>query len=103
MISQLFPGETPETSHTNQIFLMQNKPETAEQIREAEAQFEFLEYVVEEEDYATGIALQKNLRLGSRDHVLFGRNERGGQYFHNWVEKILETEDDKLNELFKTG
>ena len=103
MISQLFPGETPDASHTNQIFLMQNKPETEEQIREAEAQFEFLEYVVEEEDYATGIALQKNLRFGSRDHVLFGRNERGGQYFHNWVDKILETEDDKLNELFVTG
>ena len=78
MISQLFPGETPETSHTNQIFLMQNKPETAEQIREAEAQFEFLEYVVEEEDYATGIALQKNLRLGSRDHVLFVVTNVGG-------------------------
>ena len=27
----------------------------------------------------TGIALQKNLDVGARDHVLFGRNEGGGQ------------------------
>ena len=103
MIYQLFPGDTPETSHTNQIFLMKEKPETEQQIREAEAQFALLEYVVEEEDYATGIALQKNLRLGARDHVLFGRNERGGQYFHNWVDRILETDDENLSDLFLTG
>ncbi len=103
MISQLFPGETPETSYTNQIFLMQQKPETEEQQREAAKQFEFLEYVVAEEDYATGIALQKNLDVGARDHVLFGKNERGGQYFHQWVDRILETPDEDLPKLFQTG
>ncbi|MBO6565842.1 MAG: aromatic ring-hydroxylating dioxygenase subunit alpha [Pseudomonadales bacterium] len=103
MISQLFPGETPETSHTNQIFLMQREPETEELKREAAKQFQFLEYVVQEEDYATGIALQKNLSIGARDHVLFGKNERGGQYFHQWVDRILETSDEDLPKLFQTG
>ena len=77
MISQLFPGDTPETSYTNQIFLMQQAPDTEALKRDAAQQFKFLEYVVQEEDYATGIALQKNLNIGARDHVLFGKNEGG--------------------------
>ncbi len=103
MISQLFPGDTPETSYTNQIFLMQDKPETEAAKREAIGQFKFLEYVVQEEDYATGVALQKNLDVGARDHVLFGKNERGGQVFHQWVDRILETPDEDLPKLFQTG
>ena len=103
MISQLFPGETPETSYTNQIFLMQQKPDTAELEQAAQEQFKFLEYVVQEEDYATGIALQKNLNVGARSHVLFGKNEAGGQHFHQWVDTLLETEDADLEKLFQTG
>lgn len=103
MISQLFPGDTPETSYTNQIFLMEKKPESAEMQRDAEKQFGFLEYVVAQEDYATGIALQKNLNVGARDHVLFGRNEGGGQRFHQWVDTLLETADEDLAKLFQTG
>ncbi len=71
--------------------------------REAEQQFEFLEYVVQEEDYATGIALQKNLNIGVRDHVLFGKNEGGGQRFHQWVDTLLETPDEDLPKLFQRG
>lgn len=103
MISQLFPGDTPETSYTNQIFLMEKAPDSPELRREADKQFEFLEYVVAEEDYATGIALQKNLSVGARDHVLFGKNERGGQAFHQWVDTLIETDDADLPKLFQTG
>jgi phenylpropionate dioxygenase-like ring-hydroxylating dioxygenase large terminal subunit len=103
MISQLFPGNTPETSYTNQIFLMEQAPNSEKLEREARQQFEFLKYVVEEEDYATGIALQKNLDVGARSHVLFGRNELGGQQFHQWVDTLLETSDENLPELFQTG
>ncbi len=103
MISQLFPGDTPETSYTNQIFLMEKAPDTDALKRDAEHQFEFLEYVVQEEDYATGIALQKNLNVGARDHVLFGKNEGGGQRFHRWVDTLLETPDEDLPKLFQTG
>ena len=103
MLSQLFPGDSPETSYTNQIFLMQEKPATDELEQEAQEQFKFLEYVVQEEDYATGIALQKNLPLGGKSHVLFGKNERGGQRFHQWVDTLINTDDAELPALFKQG
>ncbi len=103
MISQLFPGDTPETSYTNQIFLMEEKPQTEELQAEAQQQFDFLKYVVQEEDYATGIALQKNLDVGAKSHVLFGKNEGGGQAFHRWVDTILDTPDEDLPKLFQTG
>ncbi len=101
MISQLFPGETPETSRTNQIFLMEKLPETDEDKQAAEQQFDFLKFVVAEEDYATGLALQKNLPVGARDHILFGRNEAGGQRFHRWVDAIIAADDDALPGLFQ--
>jgi len=103
MISQLFPGDSPDTSYTNQIFLMEKAPDTAQLQGDAKEQFEFLRHVVEEEDYATGIALQKNLHAGARSHVLFGKNEGGGQNFHRWVDTLIETSDEDLPKLFQTG
>jgi hypothetical protein len=69
----------------------------------AQVQFDFLKYVVEQEDYATGLKQQQSLRTGARDHILFGRNEEGGQRFHQWLKKILNTDDDKLNDLFSSA
>ena len=103
MISQLFPGDAPEASYTVQNYLMEQAPSSDEAVAEAKAQFDLLKYVVQEEDYATGIALQKNLPTGAKSHVLFGRNEGGGQNFHRWVDAILETPDADLPKLFQTG
>ena len=99
MLSQLMPGETPEESYTTQYYLMENEP-TKEQEIEAEKQFDLLEYVVREEDYSTGIKLQKSLKTGMIKNVMFGKNEGGGQCFHGWVDKILSTPDKKLASLF---
>jgi len=103
MISQLFPGDTPETSHTIQYYLMEKEPRTDDDLREAREQFDFLKYVVSEEDYKTGITLQKNLSFGAMKHVLYGRNEGGSQNFHKWIEAIVEASDDDLPRLFQTG
>lgn len=100
MISQLFPGDRPEESLTNQIFLMQRRPASEKLAREAKEQFAFLRYVVAEEDYATGLALQQNLDSGAKSHVLFGKNERGGQLFHQWVDRVLAASDEDLPALF---
>ena len=103
MISQLFPGETPGTSYTIQNYVMEKEPADGNAIREARNQFEFLKYVVEDEDYATGLKQQQALETGLREHVLFGRNEAGGHNFHRWVDTLLETDDEDLPRLFQTG
>jgi phenylpropionate dioxygenase-like ring-hydroxylating dioxygenase large terminal subunit len=100
MLSQLFPGDTPGESYTTQMYLMENEPDEAQR-QEAFKQFKLLEYVVQEEDYATGLRQQKALESGARKEVLFGRNEGGGHRFHRWVDRILETPDDQLNALFR--
>ena len=102
MISRLLPGETVGQSYTTQIYLMEKAP-NEEQAKAAHDQFEFLKFVVEEEDYATGLRQQVALKNGGRDHVLFGENEGGAQRFHQWVEKLIHTDDDKLEALFAAG
>ncbi len=102
MISQLFPGETADTSWTVQYYLMSEEPSGVERAAATE-QFKFLEHVVRDEDYATGIRQGKALQSGMRDHVLFGRNEAGGQRFHRWVDALLETDDADLPALFERG
>ena len=56
--------------------------------------------MVEVEDYATGLRQQKALESGGRDHVLFGRNEGGGHRFHNWVERLVQADDEELEGMF---
>ena len=99
MLSQLFPGETPATSYTVQHYLMEKAP-SEEQVEAARAQFDFLKYVVQEEDYATGIKQQVALESGGKDYVMFGRNEGGGQRFHQWVDRLIATSDKDLPALF---
>ncbi|MDX1735423.1 MAG: SRPBCC family protein, partial [Halioglobus sp.] len=99
MVSQLFPGSEPGESYTVQNFLV-DRELSPEQREAATQQFEFLKGVVRDEDYATGLKQQDALRTGSREFVLFGRNEQGGQVFHAWVDKMLQAEDDELPAMF---
>ena len=72
-----------------QTFLLANEPSDEER-KSAEKLFELLGYVVREEDYATGLRQQRALQSGARSHVLFGRNEGGGQHFHRTLAEMLE-------------
>jgi phenylpropionate dioxygenase-like ring-hydroxylating dioxygenase large terminal subunit len=99
LISQLFPGKTVGESLTVQSYLLAEAP-TEEQKKAADEMFELLGYVVREEDYATGLRQQRALASGARSHVLFGRNEGGGQRFHRWVEQLLATDDAALASAF---
>jgi phenylpropionate dioxygenase-like ring-hydroxylating dioxygenase large terminal subunit len=99
LVSQLFPGSTPLESVTVQTYLME-KPPGPEQKAAAEKMFELLGYVVREEDYATGLRQQRALATGAKSHVLFGRNEGGGQRFHRWLERLLATDDAALASAF---
>ncbi|MFQ3666426.1 MAG: SRPBCC family protein [Sphingomonadaceae bacterium] len=103
MISQLFPGATVGESVTTQFYVMERAPETEEQLAGAHAQFEFLKKVVAEEDYTTGKRQHDALMSGQLAHVLFGRNERGGQNFHHWVERLTMASDAELPAIFRAA
>ena len=100
MISQLFPGASVGESYTTQYYVMEKVPDEETRIG-ARQQFDLLEKVVLDEDYKTGLLVQEALAAGARTHSLFGRNELGGQVFHGWVERILNTPDDGLDALFR--
>jgi carnitine monooxygenase subunit len=56
---------------------------------------------VRDEDYATGLRIQRALATGLKEQVLFGRNEAGGQRFHAWVDHLLAARSDgELTALF---
>ena len=102
MVSQLFPGRTPEESTTVQNFLTLTPPD-AERQQAIEKTMRFLERVVRDEDYETGLRVQRALRSGAKEVCLFGRNEGGGQRFHRWVDALLEADDDAVPALFRSG
>lgn len=101
LISQLFPGDTVGESFTVQNYMMEKPPADEATEKAAHEQFEFLKYVVETEDYATGLKQQQALMTGTKQHVMFGRNEAGGQNFHQWLDKILKADDSELPGLFQ--
>lgn len=100
LVSQLFPGERVGESVTVQSYLLEQAPDAARRAA-AEKNFELLGYVVREEDYATGLRQQRALAAGAKPHVLFGRNEGGGQRFHRFVEHLLATDDAALPHAFE--
>ena len=100
LLSQLFPVTSPSKSVTISHYLLRNTPDDAAS-QSAEEQFEFLRYVVEQEDYATGMSQQVALASGARKMVTFGKNEGGGGRFHAWVDQLFETSDGELASLFQ--
>ena len=91
MVSQLFPGDTPETSVTVQNFLATFEP-NEEQLSLIDKQMDFLLHVVRDEDYYTGNRIQRAVKTGAKTEFLFGRNEGPCQRFHGWVDSLVEAE-----------
>ena len=88
MVSQLMPGPTADRSRTVQTHLI-NKSATEEERAETLKRADFLEWVVNEEDYKTGLGIQAGLASGANTEFVFGRNEPGNQTFHRWVDDLL--------------
>ncbi len=107
MVSMLYPGDDPGSSFTTQMFLHSGPvPVEADDIA-TEADYvkkrmDFNHHVVQDEDYFTGLRIQRALRSGGKQFNLFGRNEGGGQRFHGFLDTLLDTPDDELSSLFKS-
>jgi len=92
---QIFPGPTPDRSRVVLLHLRKARQSGDEGGREKLA--EELKHCIKEandilrdEDFAGGIATQKGLGSGAHEGLLYGRNERGPQYFHEWVNWYLQ-------------
>ena len=101
-VARVFPGATADESVTYLDFIS-TAPKTDELIAAANRQIAFLENVVRDEDYATGLKIQRTVKTGAKKVLHFGRNEGGAQYVHGWLDALLVTADEDLNELFRNG
>jgi hypothetical protein len=101
-VARIFPGNNADESVTYLDFIA-TAPPTPENIATIEKQILFLENVVRDEDYATGLKIQRTVKTGAKKEFFFGRNEGGAQYVHGWLDVLLETADDDLNDVFRRG
>lgn len=89
VISQVFPGDSADTSLTVQTYLVARPPTDA--TKPALDEFvAFIKNIVGQEDLPMSRQQQKTLASGLMKQVQFGRNERGLQHFHRWLERIVE-------------
>ena len=94
-VAQLIPGPTPQQNTTNLLFIRREPPKDAEDQAAIETMMDWLRDVVNVEDYGVGLQVQKGLESGALPSVIFGRNERGNQYFHRYVDYLLSDHPDK--------
>ena len=96
LVSQVFPGPTPETTITRQTVLSARVPVTDEE-KAATASFaEVVLKAVRDEDYVIGFSIQQALRAGGNKAFTFGRNEPGVQHFHKTVDTIMRTPQGQM-------
>ena len=89
-IAQILPGKTPDTNTTVLHYVAPETPKNKEEIAELDHFMNFLRDVVNDEDYALGLEIQKGLNSHSKDSVKFGKNERGNQFFHKYVDFYID-------------
>ncbi len=89
-IAQLFPGPTVDKNRTVLSYIRRDPIKDEEDRANAEGAINFFRDVTYNEDYLIGLEIQKGLQSGAQPELIFGRNERGNQYFHEWLNWYLE-------------
>ncbi|MBB4858392.1 phenylpropionate dioxygenase-like ring-hydroxylating dioxygenase large terminal subunit [Novosphingobium chloroacetimidivorans] len=89
-VAQLFPGPTPDRNRTVLNYLRREPVKDDADREGVEAAMNFFRDVTYQEDYVIGLEIQRGLESGAHDELVFGRNERGNQYFHEWLNWYLE-------------
>ncbi len=90
LVSQVFPGDAPDTTVTRQTLLCARKPESQEEKLSARDFSAMTLQAVRDEDYEIGHSIQRALKAGANTHFVIGRNEPGLQHYHQWVERFMQ-------------
>lgn len=99
-VARIFPGADAESSITHLDFISPDVVDDPGFASLVDKQIDFLLSVVRDEDYHTGLKIQRSLRSRARTELLFGRNEGGAQHVHRWLDRVLATSDKDLPALF---
>jgi phenylpropionate dioxygenase-like ring-hydroxylating dioxygenase large terminal subunit len=94
LVSQIFPGQTPNTTVTTQTILVANKPTST---AEKTASREFSDLIlraVQDEDYAIGFGIQSGMGSNANTEFIFGRNEPAVQNYHTWIARFMDQATD---------
>ena len=94
-VAQIFPGPAPDRNRTVLSYLRREPIRDEEDRANATAAINFFRDVTFNEDYLMGLEIQKGLESGAHDELVFGRNERGNQYFHEWLNWYLEDDPSR--------
>ena len=93
LVSQVFPGPTPETTVTRQSVLAAKRPVTEAEKQATEAFSQIVLQAVRDEDYAIGAGVQAGLKSGANQAFTIGRNEPAVQHFHKTVASFMASSD----------
>lgn len=88
LVSQVFPGPTPDTTVTRQTVLCSTPPATDAEREAADVFSAMTLQAVQDEDYKIGAGIQAAIRSGANTEFLFGRNEPAVQHYHQWVAQL---------------
>jgi len=92
LVSQIWPGPTPDTTLTRQFLLTSMAPTTAEHIAAIEDFSKMTLQAVRDEDYAVVRTIQDALACGANKEFVYGRNEPGIQHYHSWVARFMDAD-----------
>ena len=91
-IAQLFPGPTPDQNRTVLLYARREPPRDDADRAALDQMINFLRDVTYQEDYVLGLKIQQGLQSGAHESIVFGKNERGNQYFHEYVEWYMRND-----------
>jgi phenylpropionate dioxygenase-like ring-hydroxylating dioxygenase large terminal subunit len=90
LVSQVFPGDTPDSTVTKQTLLCATRPETEAEEAAAQQFSAMTLQAVRDEDYVIAGSIQQSLGAGANSHFVFGRNEPGVQHFHQAIARFMQ-------------
>ena len=89
LVSQIFPGPTPDSTVTTQTILVAEEPQTDEASAASRAFSDMVLKAVQQEDYGIGLTIQGALAAGANSEFIFGRNEPAVQNYHRWIDRLM--------------
>lgn len=90
MVSRVLPGPTVDKSIVTQYQYFREPLVNEEMLAEAERKRATYEAVTRDEDFATVMKITAALPAIADDHFRFGRNERGNQNIHRWIDALVD-------------